>query len=71
MDRFHVRIETPDQEVVEILQAKTPQERLNIAFGMWRAARDMLISLLASGHPDWDQDRIMEEVARRLSHGSV
>jgi len=70
MNRSRVQIKTPDQEVVEILQAKTPQERLSIAFGMWSAARKMLVNLLTDQHPDWDQDRLEKEVARRLSHGS-
>lgn len=63
--------EEPDPEVVEVLRAKTPQERLSIAFGMWAAARKMLVNLLADQHPDWDQSRLEKEVARRLSHGSV
>ncbi len=70
MDRPQVRLEIPDREVVEVLRNKTPQERLNIAFGMWAAARKMLVNLLADNHPDWDQRRLQKEVARRLSGGS-
>ena len=70
MDRPQVRLEIPDREVVEVLRNKTPQERLNIAFGMWAAARKMLVNLLADSHPDWDQRRLQKEVARRLSGGS-
>lgn len=71
MDRSEVRLEVPDREVIEVLRTKTPQERLSIAFGMWAAARKMLVNLLANSHPEWDQDRLQKEVARRLSGGSV
>jgi hypothetical protein len=60
----------PDPAVAEVLRAKTPQERLSIAFGMWAAARKMLVNLLADSHPEWDQGRLQKEVARRLSGGS-
>ena len=64
-------IETPDDRVVEILRSKTPAERLAIGMGMWSSARRMLECLLSREHPDWDEDRISRELARRLSHGSV
>jgi len=64
-------IETPEDRVVEILRSKTPAERLAIGMGMWSSARRMLRCLLSQEHPDWDEDRISRELARRLSHGSV
>ncbi len=70
MNRTRVRLEVPDPAVAEVLRAKTPQERLSIAFGMWAAARKMLVNLLADSHPEWDQERLQKEVARRLSGGS-
>jgi hypothetical protein len=66
-----VRLEVPDPAIVEVLRTKTPQERLSIGFGMWSAARKMLVNLLADSHPEWDQDRLQKEVARRMSGGSV
>ena len=71
MIRTRARFEKPDPEVVKILRTKTPEERLSIGFGMWAAARKMLVNLLADGHPNWDQNRLQKEVARRLSGGSV
>ena len=70
MNRSRVQLEVPDPAVAEVLRNKTPQERLNIAFGMWAAARRMLVNLLADSHPEWDQERLQKEVARRLSGGS-
>jgi hypothetical protein len=58
----------PSREVVEIMKSKTPQERFEIASGMWRSARDMLTDYLRGEHPDWEEARIRAEVARRLSH---
>jgi hypothetical protein len=31
----------------------------------------MIASHLAAEHPDWDPQRLQEEVARRISHGAV
>lgn len=62
------RIEIIDDEMAEILRAKTGAERLRIAFGMWESARRMLRSMLAADHPDWSEEEIFQEVARRLAH---
>jgi hypothetical protein len=70
MIRTRAQFNEPDPEVIEVLRTKTPQERLSIAFSMWAAARKMLVSLLANSHPEWDQDRLQKEVARRMSGGS-
>lgn len=69
MERAPV-VETMDSRMVAVLRAKTPTERLAIAFGMWRSARDMLTSLLSHQHPEWSGKRVAAEVARRLSHGA-
>lgn len=54
-----------------ILRKKTPWERLEIAFRLWDFARDLLRETLRLEHPDWDDERIQREVARRMSHGAV
>ena len=60
-----------DDAMADVLREKTEWERLEIAFGMWRFARDMIRENLKVEHPDWADDRINKEVARRLSHGDV
>lgn len=60
-----------DDQMVEILRRKTPAERLAIAFGLWRSARLILTGCLKSLHPEWDEEKVRQEVARRLSHGAV
>jgi len=59
-----------EPEMVAVLRAKSGPERLEIAFGMFRSAQQMLASHLASEHPEWDETRIAQEVAQRLSRGS-
>ena len=41
-----------------------------MAFGMWRSAREIITSILVAEHPDWSEDEVASEVARRLSHGA-
>jgi len=65
------QIEVLDDAVAEILRKKTPAERLNIAFGMWRSARIQMLSCIKSLHPEWDVKTIQREVKRRLSHGAA
>jgi hypothetical protein len=65
------RIEIVDDMMAEVLQSKTPAERISIGFGLWTSARKMLLSHLGSTHPEWDDERLNKEVARRLSHGIV
>ena len=56
--------------MVEVLRAKSGAERLAIAFGMFRSARRMIASQLRSEHPDWDDETLQREVARRIALGS-
>jgi hypothetical protein len=63
--------ESIDEIMAEIYKQKTSSERLQIAFGLWRLTRTMLYNCLRSMHPEWDEDKIRREVARRISHGAV
>ena len=60
-----------DDAMAEVLRQKTPAERLAIANGMWKFARDMLRANLAREHPDSTTEELNRMVARRLSHGAV
>jgi len=66
-----MRIESVDEAMIEIYKKKTPAQRLQIAFGLWRSAKIMILNQLRSLHPDWDEKRLQTEVARRISHGAV
>jgi hypothetical protein len=69
--RINERFEMMDDCMVPILQAKTPAERLAIAHGMWRFARDTISAVLRKQHPDWTDRQTQTELARRISHGAV
>lgn len=64
-------IEVIDDEMAAVFRAMTGAQRLKIASDMFSSARRMLLSHLAAEHPDWDEQRLHEETARRLSHGAV
>jgi len=59
------RIELLDDSIVEVLRQKSPVERLAMAFAAERTMHAMLTTHLRSEHPDWGQERIAMEVARR------
>lgn len=64
-------VEVIDDEMARLYASKTGVERLAIASGMFTSARRMLLSHLAAEHPEWSDERIQREAARRLSHGAV
>jgi hypothetical protein len=64
------RIEVMDDRMAEVLRAKTPAERLTIANGMWRSARDLMTAMLRSQHPDWTWEDARRETVRRMSGGA-
>lgn len=66
-----LRFEVVDEEMARVLRAKTGAERLRIANEMFLSAQRMISSQLRADHPEWDDQRIREETARRISHGAV
>ena len=65
------QIEVVDRRIADVLRAKTPAERLQIAFSIWISTRRMLLSHIGHTHPDWSRQDVEREVARRLLHGAV
>ncbi len=64
-------IEILDDQMVEVLKTKNPQQRLAIAFNMWSSAKKQLTNYLRDLHPHWSEEKIHQEVVRRLSHGAI
>jgi hypothetical protein len=64
-------IEVMDEDMARIIRTKTGAQRLRTASGMYTSARRMLMNHLRSEHADWDERRIQQEAARRLSHGAT
>lgn len=62
-------VELLDPMVVEILRKMTPQERIARAAGMWRTAVVMARGCVRQENPDWTEEQVLRESARRISHG--
>ena len=65
------RLEPLDPIMMEIMSRKTPEERLAIAFRLNRFARDRIGGDLQVQHPDWTEEEVQAEVARRMLRGSA
>ena len=64
------RIEVMDDAMVQVLRSKSSAERLTVANGMRRSARDMIRCMLRAEHPEWTDEAVHREAARRLAHGA-
>ena len=62
--------EVLSDEMAAILRAKSPSERLRIAFGMYRSARRLIELNARRANPEWFEVELCRHVARRMSHGS-
>lgn len=65
------QIEVMDDAMAEVLRQKSGAERLRIASRMFVSARRALIQILRVQHPDWTEEQVVREMARRLSHGAI
>ncbi len=65
------RIELLDPFVLKTLQSKTPEERLQMVFECNRTARKIMAGGLRNQHPDWTEEQIQAEIARRMADGAV
>lgn len=59
-------VEMMDPMMVEVIQNKTPAERLAIAFGMWDSARVIISAGIRHQHPDWSDAEVEHEIAARM-----
>ena len=64
-------VEILDPIVVECLKRMTPQERLLQAFRFWETGRAMVWGSVRQQYPEWSDDQVEREAARRLSHGAT
>jgi hypothetical protein len=63
-------IELLDEAIVQVLRRKTPVERMAMVFAANRTMRLRLEGHLRTRHPDWDDQAIMQEIARRMSRAT-
>ncbi len=64
------RIEVIDDAVAEVLRHKPPAEKLKLVFAANRTIRLRIEAALRTWHPDWSDDEIRREVARRMTRGT-
>jgi hypothetical protein len=71
MNQVLQQFEMMDDAMADILRQKTEAERLRIAGRMWKSARVMLRGAIRTEHPDWSEEEVNREIARRISHGVI
>lgn len=52
------QIEVIDDACARIYASKSPAERLKIASGMWRSAKQLLAAAIKSQHPYWNEQEV-------------
>jgi hypothetical protein len=64
------RMEIVDPAMVAVMQKMTPAEKYSAVNAMWCSAHDMIRNLLEAEHPEWSQEQMNQEMARRMLHDS-
>lgn len=70
MSRTHPVVEVIDDQMADIFRGMTEQKRLQVAFGMWRSGRRMILSFLRTQNPESSEQEIQTETALRMSDGT-
>jgi hypothetical protein len=63
------QIEVMDDAMAEVYRRMDSAQRLAVAHGMWRYARQRIEAAVRWRHPAWDDAAVSREVSRRLLHG--
>jgi hypothetical protein len=63
-------IEVIDDDLAEVLRAKTPAERIEMIAAANRTARLIASAGIRYQHPDWDENQVQAEVLRRVCGGT-
>ena len=62
--------EVLDDRTAQVLSGKTPSERLAMASRLWVYARNLMRNAIRSEHPEWSNEQIQREAARRIADGA-
>lgn len=65
------QIEVVDSFVAKCLRQRTFAERMEMVFEANRTMRLLIAGRLKTDHPDWSDEQIQAEVARRMLHGAT
>jgi hypothetical protein len=63
-------IEVIDDDLAEVLRAKTPAERIEMIASANRTARLLAKAGIRYQYPDWNEDQVQAEVLRRVCGGT-
>ncbi len=63
------QIEVVDPFVAKCLRERTFADRVEMVFDANRTMRALIAGRLTTDHPDWTDEQIRAEVARRILHG--
>ncbi|HYO09553.1 MAG TPA: hypothetical protein VER17_11330 [Tepidisphaeraceae bacterium] len=64
------RIEVIDDDVAEILRRKAPAEKMEMIFAANRTMRLRIEGALRTWHPQWTDEQVAREVARRMTRAT-
>lgn len=64
--KYPKRFDAVDEVVAEVLRRKTPGERTMLAFEANRTARAFVQGAIQTDHPDWTDQQVRREIARRM-----
>ncbi len=64
-------VEIIEPMMVECLRRMTPAQRLGQAFAMWDTACVIVRGAVRREHPEFGEEEVLREAARRLSHGAT
>ena len=63
-------IEVLDEQMVEVLRAKTTVEKVAMIAAAHRTARMLATAGVRHLHPEWSEEKIQAEVLRRMTSGT-
>lgn len=66
-----IAFESVDDVMAGVYRNMKPEQRLEIALGMWLSAKQMLYDAIRSFHPEWTEDQVERTVAERMLRGSA
>ena len=64
------RIELPDKAMSDLLRTKTPAQRVAMILDANRTMRLLIEGPLRERHPEWTDEQVRREVARRMLDGA-
>jgi hypothetical protein len=64
------QIEVADDRIAAVLREKTPMERVALSLQAGRLVRRVIAAGLRDRHPEWSEEEVQRETARRILHGS-